>query len=45
MSSLEKTLQLAIDSLNKYDVTDYEISLSSGSGVSTAVRLGKVETL
>ncbi len=44
-SSLENTAQLAIDLLKEHDITDYEISLSSGSGISTAVRLGKVETL
>lgn len=43
--SLEKTAQQAIDLLKKFDISDYEISLSSSSGVSTAVRLGKVETL
>ena len=45
MPSLEKTTQLAIDLLKKYKVSDYEISLGSSSGVSTAVRLGEVETL
>ena len=45
MSSLEQTAQLAIDLLKKYKVSDYEISLGSSSGVSTAVRLGEVETL
>ena len=43
--SLESTAQQAIDLLKKFDISDYEISLSSSSGVSTAVRLGKVETL
>ncbi len=43
--SLESTAQFAIDFLKKYDITDYEIFLSSSSGVSTAVRLGKIETL
>ncbi|SFV77343.1 TldE protein, part of TldE/TldD proteolytic complex [hydrothermal vent metagenome] len=43
--SLENTAQLAIDLLKTHDITDYEISISSSSGVSTAVRLGKVETL
>ena len=45
MSSLEQTVQLAIELLKKYNVSDYEISLGSSSGVSTAVRLGEVETL
>jgi PmbA protein len=45
MPSLEQTAQLAIDLLKKYKVSDYEISLGSSSGVSTAVRLGEVETL
>ena len=44
-SSLENTAQLAIDLLKKHEITDYEISLSSSSGVSTTIRLGKVETL
>lgn len=43
--SLENTAQQAIELLSKFKVSDYEISLSSSSGVSTAVRLGKVETL
>jgi len=43
--SLENTAQQAIDLLSKFNVSDYEISLSGSSGVSTAVRLGKVETL
>lgn len=45
MTSLEKTAQLAIELLKKYQVSDFEISLDFSSGVSTAVRLGKVETL
>ncbi|RUM76321.1 MAG: metalloprotease PmbA [Candidatus Thioglobus sp.] len=45
MPSLEQTAQLAIDLLKQYKVSDYEISLGSSSGVSTAVRLGEVETL
>ncbi len=45
MSSLEKTAQLAIELLKKYRVSDYELLLDSSSGVSTVVRLGKVETL
>jgi len=36
--SLENTAQLAIDLLKTHDITDYEISISSSSGVSTAVR-------
>jgi PmbA protein len=43
--TLENTAQQAIDLLKKFNVSDYEISLSSSSGVSTLVRLGKVETL
>ncbi len=43
--SLENSAQLAIDLLKKHKITDYEISISASSGVSTAVRLGKVETL
>ena len=43
--SLEQTAQLAIDLLKQYNVSDYEISLGSSSGVSTSVRLGEVETL
>ncbi|BAS68425.1 metalloprotease PmbA [Bathymodiolus septemdierum thioautotrophic gill symbiont] len=45
MSSLERIAHTAIALLKKYKVSDYEISLSSSSGVSTTVRLGKVETL
>ncbi|SFV88262.1 TldE protein, part of TldE/TldD proteolytic complex [hydrothermal vent metagenome] len=45
MSSLEQTAYRAIELLKKYQVTDYEISLGSSSGVSTVVRLGEVETL
>ncbi|HIM95404.1 MAG TPA: metalloprotease PmbA [Gammaproteobacteria bacterium] len=45
MTTLEQTAQLAIDLLKRYKVSDYEISLGSSSGVSTAVRLGEVETL
>ena len=45
INSLEQTAQLAIDLLKQHRVSDYEISLGSSSGVSTAVRLGKVETL
>ncbi|SMN00564.1 TldE protein, part of TldE/TldD proteolytic complex [uncultured Candidatus Thioglobus sp.] len=44
-SSLEQTAQLAIQLLKKYQVSDYELQFSSNSGVSTAVRLGEVETL
>ncbi|SMN11717.1 TldE protein, part of TldE/TldD proteolytic complex [uncultured Candidatus Thioglobus sp.] len=44
-SSLEQTAQLAIQLLKKYQVSDYELQFSSSSGVSTAVRLGEVETL
>ncbi|MBA5248607.1 MAG: metalloprotease PmbA [Gammaproteobacteria bacterium] len=45
MTSLEKTAHRAIELLKKYQVSDYEISLGSSSGVSTVVRLGEVETL
>ncbi|MDP6103630.1 MAG: metallopeptidase TldD-related protein [Gammaproteobacteria bacterium] len=45
MSSLEKTVEMAIDLLKKQQVSDFEISLTSSSGVSTSVRLGNVETL
>lgn len=45
MSSLEKTVEIAIELLKKQKVSDYEISLSSSSGVSTSVRLGNVESL
>ncbi|MDC9714809.1 MAG: metalloprotease PmbA [Gammaproteobacteria bacterium] len=45
MSSLEQTAQLAIELLKKYQVSDYELLLGSSSGVSTAIRLGEVETL
>jgi microcin-processing peptidase 1. Unknown type peptidase. MEROPS family U62 len=44
-SSLKQTAQLTIDLLKQYNVSDYEISLGSSSGVSTSVRLGEVETL
>ncbi len=43
--TIESTAQLAIDLLKKHQVDDYEISLSDSSGVSTAIRLGRVETL
>ena len=42
---LEKTAQLAIEILQKYKISDYEISLTSGSGMTSLVRLGKVENL
>ena len=45
MISLEQTAQQVIQALKRHKVSDYEISLSASSGVSTAVRLGKVETL
>ena len=45
MMSLEQTAQQVIQMLKRHKVSDYEISLSASSGVSTAVRLGKVETL
>jgi PmbA protein len=43
--SLEQTAHTAIELLKKYKVSDYELLLDSSSGVSTAVRLGEVETL
>ncbi|KAA0445856.1 MAG: peptidase U62 [Candidatus Thioglobus sp.] len=43
--SLEQTACVAIDILKKYQLSDYEISLSSDTGFSTAVRLLEVETL
>jgi PmbA protein len=45
MTSLEQTAHRSIALLKKYQVSDYEISLGSSSGVSTVVRLGEVETL
>jgi PmbA protein len=45
MSKLEQTTQLAIDLIKKQKATDFEISVGESSGVSTNVRLGKVETL
>lgn len=45
MPSLEQTAYTAIELLKKYQLSDYEIFLGSNSGVSTAVRLGEVETL
>jgi len=45
MMSLEQIAQQVIQILNRHKVSGYEISLSNSSGVSTAVRLGKVETL
>ena len=45
MISLEQTAQQVIQALKRHKVSGYEISLSASSGVSTAVRLGKVETL
>lgn len=45
MSSLKQTAHMAIELLKKYQVSDYEIFIGSSSGVSTAVRLGEVETL
>ena len=45
MNSLEQTTQLVIDLIQKNKATDFEFSLGKSSGVSTAVRLSKVETL
>jgi PmbA protein len=45
MSSLENTVEIAIELLKQQNASDYEISLSSSSGVSTSVRLGNVEAL
>ena len=45
-SDLEQTAQYAIDLIKSSNViTDFEIALGSSSGVSTGVRLGKVENL
>ncbi len=45
MSSLEQTADIVIELLKKYKVSSYELLLDSNSGISTTVRLGKVETL
>ncbi len=45
MNSLEQTTQLAIELIKKNKVTDFEFSVGKSSGISTAVRLSKVETL
>ena len=45
MNSLEKTTQLVIDLIKKNKATDFEFSVGKSTGVSTAVRLSKVETL
>lgn len=43
--SLEQTVHTVIDLLKKYKVNEYELLLDSSLGVSTTIRLGKVETL
>lgn len=43
--NLEQTIQIAIDLIKKKNVTDFEISLSQNSGISTNIRLGKTQTL
>jgi len=45
MNSLDQTTQLVIDLIKKNKPTDFEFSIGKSSGVSTAVRLSKVETL
>jgi len=45
MNHLEQTTQLVIDLIKKNKATDFEFSIGKSSGVSTAVRLSKVETL
>ncbi len=45
MRSIEKTTQQTIELLKKQKITDYEVSVSKSSGVSTKVRLSEVETL
>ena len=45
MNPLEHTTQLVIDLINKNKATDFEFSIGKSSGVSTAVRLSKAETL
>ncbi len=45
MSSLEQVAQQATRLLRQYKISDYEISLNTGSGITTTVRLGKVEAL
>ena len=45
MNPLDQTTQLVIDLIKKNKATDFEFSLGRSSGVSTAVRLSKVETL
>jgi len=45
MNPLDQTTQLVIDLINKNKATDFEFSIGKISGVSTAVRLSKVETL
>ncbi len=45
-NNLEQTAQRAIELIRANPlISDYELSLGASSGVSTAVRLGKVETL
>ena len=45
MNPLEQTTQQVIDLIKKNKATDIEFSVGKSSGVSTAVRLSKVETL
>jgi PmbA protein len=45
MNSLEQTTQLVIDLIQQNKATDFEFAVGKSSGVSTAVRLSKVETL
>ena len=45
MNPLEQTTHLIIDLIKQNKATDFEFSIGKSSGVSTAVRLAKVETL
>ena len=45
MNPLEQTTHLVIDLIKQNKATDFEFSIGKSSGVSTAVRLAKVETL
>ena len=45
MNPLDQTTQLVIDLIKQNKATDFEFSVGRSSGVSTAVRLSKVETL
>ena len=45
MNTLEQTTQLAIELIKQQNVSDFELSVSRSSGVSTTIRLSNVETL